>query len=525
MKNKIVPFVILSAFLGMILFLNWSYVFISDDCFYGSICVDGHWQHLETIATAFSETLKDLHRPVVHFIVRVFTGCFDKWIFNLANTAMMGVLLLLVNRVAYRSWRIDARSLALSIFLVFFTLCKGESLVWCAGSVNYLWVAVWTLAFCLVRERLESTEGGLSPWMIMLFALAAVLCGGSNETFTPPMCFAIGVCALIDWRRLTISKIVVYGTYFIPVLLMAVYEKTHRVGAMMPPFSASSLVLTAIKTAVTVKCVWVLAICFAFCRDKKAFARRNLFELLVVFASIGMVLAVGFHGERTLYCANLFALVVILREWHPGRIFCIAALAAVTLTFAGLVPCALRIRQNTLSFLQQYLAASDNVGCHEFVSCGPLGWYFYQEIYNWQTGGAHPFYVGAYYGGGRYPTGLSRELYDHVYLRDDFCRRENALRLASGLKAYTKPEMNTIVIPLAHNRGLAAGCQHVTVSYDVQTGLLSALKRDFAKFGHPVIPEPSRPVLLKTPHGSYYLVAKEPFSDSFIKDVTLIMAH
>ena len=105
---------------------------------------------------------------------------------------------------------------------------------------------------------------------------------------------------------------------------------------MMPPFSASSLVLTAIKTAVTVKCVWVLAICFAFCRDKKAFARRNLFELLVVFASIGMVLAVGFHGERTLYCANLFALVVILREWHPGRSFCMAAFAVVALILWGL---------------------------------------------------------------------------------------------------------------------------------------------------------------------------------------------
>lgn len=96
-----------------------------------------------------------------------------------------------------------------------------------------------------------------------------------------------------------------------------------------------------------------------------------------------------------------------------------------------------------------------------------------------------------------------------------------AMQLASGLKAYTKPELNTIVIPLAHNQGLAAGCQHVAVSYDIPTGLLSALKRDFAKFGRPVIPEPSRPVLLKTPHGSYYLVAKEPFSDSFIKDVTL----
>ena len=277
MKNTIVSFGILFAFLGVILFLNWSYVFISDDCFYGSICVDGQWQHLGSIVTAFTETLKDMHRPVVHFIVRVFTGCFDKWVFNVANTVMMGLLLLLVNRVASRSWRIDARSLALSVFLVFFTLCKGESLVWCAGSVNYLWVAVWTLAFCLVRERLEGADGGLSPLVIILFSLAAVLCGGSNETFTPPMCFAIGVCALIDWRKLTVTKIVVYGAYFIPVLLMAWYEKTHRVGAMMPAFSALSLALTAIKTAVTVKCVWVLAICFVFCRDKKSVCEAESF--------------------------------------------------------------------------------------------------------------------------------------------------------------------------------------------------------------------------------------------------------
>ena len=513
--------IIFIAFLGMILFLNWSYVFISDDCFYGSVCVNGHWRHLGTVATALSETLKDLHRPVVHFIVRVFTGCFDKWVFNLANTAMMGLLLLLVNRVASRSWRLDARSLALSIFLVFFTLCKGESLVWCAGSVNYLWVAVWTLAFCLVRERLERMNGRLSPLVVMLYVIVAVFCGGSNETFTPPMCFAIGVCALIDWRKLTVSKIVVYGAYFIPVLLMAWYEKTHRVEVMMPTFSVSSLVLTAIKTAVTVKCVWALAICFAFCRDKKAFTRRNLFELLVILASIGMVLAVGFHGERTLYCANLFAIVIVLREWRPGRPFCILVLAAVALTFAAAVPYALKIRQNMLAFIRQSLSSEDNIGCHDLVLCGPLRWYFYQEIYLWQTDIAHSLYLGAYYGEGRYPIGLSYELYAHVYLKDDFCCEANVLPCGGKVRAYTKPEMNTIVVPLAHNPRMSDKCSRVAISYDFPKGLLAMLRCEAEKPGRPVIPDPERPFLLKTPHGSYYLVAKEPFSDSFIKDVTL----
>lgn len=520
MKSSVLKGLLVIAFLGVVLFLNWAYVFISDDCFYGSMFADGRWQHLGSIANALTATLRDPHRPVVHFLVRIFTGCLDKWFFNVCNTAMMGALILLTNRLAFGHWRIDLRTMILAMTMAFFTLFKGESLTWCAGSVNYLWVAVMTMVLCLVRERLEERDT-IPLWQLTLFVVTAVLCGGSNETFTPPMCFAIGVCALLDLRNLSARKVIVYLAYFLPVVAMALYEKANRVGGMMPELTLSTVVITFLKIAVTVKCVWAMVVCFLLKKDKIGFLRRNRFELLVVFSSVAMVLGVGFHGERTLYCANLFALIVVLREWMPNRVVCGVGVLAMIVVSALLVPKALTIRTNVLTFLEQYLAADDSVACHEFVDCGPLGWYFYQEIYNWQTIGAHPQVVANYYGGKSRPIGLSRTLYNDVYLQDKFCVPQHRLKLSSDIKAYTTKNENTIVVPLVDNETIDPNSSVVRVSYNYPTGIKAMLKRNLAILGRPTICEPEHPVLLKTSHGNYFLVAKDVGSDDVISGIVL----
>ncbi|MBR1871049.1 MAG: hypothetical protein IJ802_04415, partial [Kiritimatiellae bacterium] len=86
------PSLLLSAiFIAAVFYLNTTFSFASDDCMYGlqsAAASDGIPPHLGTLANAFAENWRDGYRPVVHIAARIFTGCFDKGVFNAANTIM-----------------------------------------------------------------------------------------------------------------------------------------------------------------------------------------------------------------------------------------------------------------------------------------------------------------------------------------------------------------------------------------------------------------------------------------------------
>lgn len=154
MKRKILlQMFILFCFVGMVWFMNWTFPFCSDDCYFGMMWDGEAWQRVGTVWNAFKLEVCDPHRPFVHFLTRIFCGCYDKWVFNIVNALMMGILMVLINRYARRTWRLEPCSLIVAIAMVFFVLCKGESYLWMCGSINYLWVGVMTLWFCIFREK------------------------------------------------------------------------------------------------------------------------------------------------------------------------------------------------------------------------------------------------------------------------------------------------------------------------------------------------------------------------------------
>ncbi len=215
MKGTLLAWGALFAFLGVVFVLNACYSFCSDDCTYGLSSVrevaEGVPAHLGNLKAVWTENLQDGYRPVVHFFVRAFTGWLGKGAFNVANTAMMGALLLLLLRLGRQTWRLEWRSTILAVALVFLVLCKGEAYLWCAGSVNYLWAGTATLAFCLLRERLEA--GPPPAWGIAPMMVFALLCGWTQESFALPICFALGLYSLLHLRALTLPKVLVYGCY------------------------------------------------------------------------------------------------------------------------------------------------------------------------------------------------------------------------------------------------------------------------------------------------------------------------
>ena len=200
--NKIVWW-LFAGFLAGILILNFMAPLCSDDFIMGTgfHIADGEApKRLGTLVNAWRENFLHGYRPIVHLPVRIFTGCCDKWVFNIANTAMMGCFLMLVLKVAGKKDKLDFHAISLLLALVFFVLCKGESYLWCTGSLDYLWGGAATLVFCLIARRFDQDP---PAWHVSVACcIFAFFAGWTHEGFVLSVIFAFfvvirGECAIL----------------------------------------------------------------------------------------------------------------------------------------------------------------------------------------------------------------------------------------------------------------------------------------------------------------------------------------
>ena len=498
-------------FLAAILFLNWSFSFSSDDCFYAlssTLTRDGVPLHLGTIANAWIENWHDGYRPVVHLFVRIFTGCFDKWVFNLANTAMMGLFVMCIFRLAKKHFSIDFGSLSWLLVLVYFVLCKGESYLWCAGSVNYLWAGTGSLLFCLIAEKLEKMD---VSWLgVVSYCLFALLAGWLQEAFVLPIGSALAAYYLLNYKDVTLKKLFVLLFYLVGIVLL-VRIAGHR-ASTIPTFSVENLCMTLLKIAVAIKAVWVLLVMFLICNDKKAFIVRNLFPLLVIGASVGMIVIIGFNGERSLWAANLFSIVVLVREFKPpiGLAYFLSFVLVLTLGFCCYY--GYRIKYEFNDFTRQYIASESGMCWHNRVNCGPFARFLYQVIYAWEDGG-HGLSFGNFYGRDIAPVALAKPDYDALH-SNTFCIPSNRLEIA--VEAYTTVKSNTIIVPMSVDMRMP---KSVKVVYDSPGGFFFKIQQELAIRKNPPVANSSVPREAFVNGQRFMFIAKKPESDMYIRGI------
>ena len=521
------PFVFaLGTFLVFVFWLNHLTPFCSDDYGYGLI--SGSAERLGTVMNAWTENWRDGHRPVVHFLVRLFAGVTGKPLFNFCNTVMVGVLVLLVLRLAKGVWKPSFRSLVLAVSLVFLLLFKGESYLWCSGSVNYLWSGCGMLAFMLVRERLER---GTVTWPgVGLLSVPLVPVGWSQEAFSMPICLALGTYCLFHLKQLDSKRLCAFAAYGIGAALLA-WEALQWMGtearsaAMTQDFSAMKAALGVLKIAATVRVPWIVLVIWLLGRDRRGFMSRNAFELLVVLGSVLMILVIGFYGERSLWPANLAAIVIVVREFSPNRPVAAGLSFATLAVLCCVCALAVRIRGNFDRFERMYLAAEDGLSIHERVACGPFARYLFQWVFDWQSAGTTPGFFARYHGRPVMPKALTEKMHESLYLRDEICRPENVLPGCEGF--YTTPEINAIVMPIADGDAEKFAGASVQVEYASPRGILEAVRRTLAQSDPPPVPAPWHPVVLRTGHGGYLLIGKQTRSEGYIRrvDVRVDVKH
>ena len=169
--------------------------------------VSGEWTHMRT----FGDFLRScwnkyfvLNGRTSDMTAELFCGLLGKPLFNVLNTLMFALLAHVVSLLATGRRSLLAQSMLYACVATCYPV-PGETLLWLAGSCNYLWsitVSLWGVYFLLHHRN--ARQGWLKE--ILLF-LCAFWAGASNEATS--FAFLAGMFLYYAFNRRLIDRAVV----------------------------------------------------------------------------------------------------------------------------------------------------------------------------------------------------------------------------------------------------------------------------------------------------------------------------
>lgn len=200
--------ILLAAFIGMFVF-NALTPYMSDD-----FCYDpGRWKGISEAFDRAWENYLTWNGRIIPQILMNFALAIPKWLFNIINSLFfvgLVVLIYLNARDSDLNFTNDYKLLLFIIVLLFlFGVAPGQTMLWVAGSCNYLWATVISFAFlttvrCLLIRTVivkgikrlalcfslfvfgvlagwcnENTSGGIL--ILVLFSITYDVCKKSRE--------------------------------------------------------------------------------------------------------------------------------------------------------------------------------------------------------------------------------------------------------------------------------------------------------------------------------------------------------
>lgn len=270
----------------------------------------------DVISSQYYHYLYHNGRLVPHFILQLFDGVIGKGVFNILNSFMFCMLIWVINRMSGK--RIRMALLLLSIALVFFlTPIFKETILWFAGSLNYLWPATGALSFMLI---INNTWQKPIVDKVVRYSPIALVSGWTNEGVTIPVCLALGFLMLVDFRRVKNSATLPFASFFFLGTALTVFAPStfNRMDELQQ--GSVSLVercLSVFAALREVKVFWLyiflLVLLLIYKRSLfKEYERENRLLILCVLFSFVVFFISTRHYPRVLFFVEMFSAVGII---------------------------------------------------------------------------------------------------------------------------------------------------------------------------------------------------------------------
>lgn len=184
-NRKKIFWVLIAATFVSIFVYNFLTPYMSDDYSYAIEVRKAH-SFIDLLKQQYGEYLSNSGRVIGQFNVRL-SLVFDKQVFNVVNSLMFAVLVLLIYANIRRKKKYDIFVLLLIItFLWRYAVDFGQTMLWICGACNYLWGSVIILGFVTVfRHLLERAErmkhSIIAAAGTFFFAIAAGWCNENTS--------------------------------------------------------------------------------------------------------------------------------------------------------------------------------------------------------------------------------------------------------------------------------------------------------------------------------------------------------
>ena len=324
--------------------MNVLTTFKEDDL--GFFLVDGEWTPIRSLADA----LRSLHNHyqgtngrLADVFAILFCAFLGKGVFNVCNTIVFGLMSHLLSLLSTGRKSV----LAIVAFWSVVGTCypvPGETMLWLAGSCNYMWAITASLA--LIYYLIHQDNSGFGWGKCILLALLAVMAGSFNEATSIGVFLGLCLYYVFNLRKVNRVVIVALCAYLLGLLVIvsspAAWSRAADGGIVVnlgfsQLFSSRSLIFTEkIWRFVAPVLAMIVGVATMFSRSGRSAARHSVWGY--IFVSMALVMfALGLINERAYAPLVTVAFVIVmmvadwlLLRWRRVRIAAILATLALT---------------------------------------------------------------------------------------------------------------------------------------------------------------------------------------------------
>ena len=140
-----------------------------------------------------------------HFLLQ-FVLLLGKNVFNLLNVLVFMGLILLIHQYS-KNYLLHSKGVYVFLFILFsiwfFTPYFGQTMLWAAGSLNYLWSSCLVILFIYLFRREEQNCNRTSLLKVFLFFVFSFMIGNTNEAITFGVSAALLFFMIFNIKKLT----------------------------------------------------------------------------------------------------------------------------------------------------------------------------------------------------------------------------------------------------------------------------------------------------------------------------------
>lgn len=305
----------------MIYILSMNVVWLADDLLY-QFKFNGLENVVGTGITKFGAPIDDfsdvihsqsIHycgvngRWVAHVLVQTFCGLLGQTPFAIINALVYVVLemeICALTGVEIGNWK----GLLSVILMIFGSFITGMSP---SFQINYIWMFALVLGFLILFFKKAHVR---NPFALGLLALYSFIAGEAHEGIN----IGVGAALIIYWamnlRKYTLSQYVMTISFGIGGLILCLAPGNF---VRLSDASHPTMVMTIVNILISLKATYILMILLVISKMRhislRSIYKNNQFYWNVFFVCIAFSLALGVGGNRSLFGAELMAIILSVR--------------------------------------------------------------------------------------------------------------------------------------------------------------------------------------------------------------------